>query len=84
MAKPRCKCGRVCAYYGKIGGFSKSCKQCNAKHAKWQRDRRLKLKTQQPSMFASMSLFWDEAAKVCQHNAVIERALQRNRRAPSR
>ena len=65
--KPRCKCGRICAYYGKIGGFSVGCIQCNAKHAnaKWQRERRAKL--------------WDEAAKIYLANARIERALRRNR-----
>lgn len=42
--KPRCKCGRFCAYYGKIGGFSVACKACNAKNAARQRAGRLKKK----------------------------------------
>jgi hypothetical protein len=41
---PRCKCGKVCAYYGEVGGFSVKCKGCNAKHAEWQRKNRAKLK----------------------------------------
>jgi len=46
---PRCKCGKVCAYYGEIGGFSVQCVDCNAKHAAWQRKNRRKLKRQQSS-----------------------------------
>ncbi|MDR5729676.1 MAG: hypothetical protein RB191_19850 [Terriglobia bacterium] len=42
--KPLCKCGKVCQHYGPIGGYSASCKGCNEKHAKWQRERREKLR----------------------------------------
>ena len=37
---PLCKCGEVCQYYGEVGGFSTSCKGCNKKNAKRQRDAR--------------------------------------------
>jgi hypothetical protein len=37
---PKCKCGKPCAYYGPIGGFSVKCVACNAKHAAWQRKNR--------------------------------------------
>lgn len=35
--KPRCKCGKVCVYYGPIGGYSVACRICNAKNAARQR-----------------------------------------------
>jgi hypothetical protein len=35
--KPRCKCGKVCRYYGKIGGYSVQCKSCNAKQSEKRR-----------------------------------------------
>ena len=34
---PICKCGKTCAYYGEIGGFSVKCEECNASHAAYQR-----------------------------------------------
>ena len=34
---PLCRCGAKCAYYGAIGGYSKSCTACNAKNAERQR-----------------------------------------------
>jgi len=34
---PKCKCGRPCAYYGEVGGYSKACETCNAKNAHRQR-----------------------------------------------
>lgn len=37
MQKPKCKCGKVCAYYGKVGGFSVACKHCNRLNAERQR-----------------------------------------------
>lgn len=37
---PKCKCGKPCAYYGPIGGYSAACERCNAKNAKRQRDAR--------------------------------------------
>lgn len=44
MRIPLCKCGSACQYYGPVGGYSVSCNGCNEKHAKWQRDRRKKLR----------------------------------------
>lgn len=41
---PRCKCGKVCAYYGEVGGFSVKCEVCNAKNAARQRAARAKAK----------------------------------------
>lgn len=41
VVKPKCKCGRVCDYYGVVGGFSVACKKCNEKNAKRQRDARV-------------------------------------------
>lgn len=43
MHKPRCRCGKVCAYYGNIGRYSVACKACNEKHAARQRAARLKM-----------------------------------------
>ncbi len=31
--KPKCKCGRPCAYYGKVGGYSVKCLICNSRAA---------------------------------------------------
>lgn len=44
MKKPRCKCGNICNYYGKIGGFSVACIACNEKNALRQRVARARKK----------------------------------------
>lgn len=41
---PLCKCGRVCVYYGAVGGYSKKCKACNAHKAKLSRESRARSK----------------------------------------
>jgi hypothetical protein len=41
---PRCKCGKRCAYYGPIGGYSVACETCNRRNAKRQRDARARSK----------------------------------------
>ena len=37
IRRPRCQCGRICAYYGPVGGYSVKCEKCNAKNAERQR-----------------------------------------------
>lgn len=37
---PICKCGQPCKYYGKIGGYSVACVECNERNAKRQRKAR--------------------------------------------
>jgi hypothetical protein len=44
MKRPKCKCGLPCAYYGPVGGFSKSCKVCNAYKAKLSAESRKRMK----------------------------------------
>lgn len=42
--EPKCKCGATCDYYGEFGGYSVSCKECNAKNAARQRKDRARRK----------------------------------------
>jgi len=35
-----CKCGKPCAYYGTVGGYSVACTDCNARNAERQRKQR--------------------------------------------
>lgn len=37
---PRCRCGKPCQWYGVVGGFSKSCTDCNAHKAKQSKESR--------------------------------------------
>lgn len=37
VKRRRCKCGKPCAFYGPIGGYSVACVKCNAKNAKRER-----------------------------------------------
>lgn len=43
---PICKCGKPCAYYGKVGGYSVACVDCNKKNAARQREARARKKCQ--------------------------------------